>query len=115
MHPSHAAELWPLSALLAEPCGAQVSVIRCGHHVDVINGKVLGATTVIVEGEAYPREVITQGTASGVPARRNAAQVDLSSQTCLPGLIDSHTSPERLSVRADDLLRCFSLEHRRIT
>jgi imidazolonepropionase-like amidohydrolase len=66
---------------------ARVSVIHCGHLVDVIGGKVLGATTVIIEGKRV-REVVT-GSGSGAPA--GATEIDLSTQTCLPGLIDSHT------------------------
>ena len=64
---------------------AQVTAIHCGHLVDVIGGKMLGETTVVVEGKRI-REVIT---GSGPVA--GATQVDLSAQTCLPGLIDSHT------------------------
>jgi imidazolonepropionase-like amidohydrolase len=66
---------------------ARVSVIHCGHLVDVIGGKVLGATTVIVEGKRV-REVVA-GSGSGAPP--GATEIDLSTQTCLPGLIDSHT------------------------
>jgi imidazolonepropionase-like amidohydrolase len=66
---------------------ARVSVIHCGHLVDVIGGKVLGATTVIVEGKRV-REVVA-GSGSGAAA--GATEIDLSTQTCLPGLIDSHT------------------------
>ena len=66
---------------------ARVSVIHCGHLVDVIGGKVLGATTVIVEGKRL-REVVA-GSGAGAPA--GATEIDLSTQTCLPGLIDSHT------------------------
>ncbi|MBV8803972.1 MAG: amidohydrolase family protein [Sinobacteraceae bacterium] len=78
------------SALAAEPAGgasSAVSVVHCGHLIDVINGKVLGATTVVVEGKRI-REV-TAGAGTG--AGPNAVEVDLSNQTCLPGLIDSHT------------------------
>ncbi len=64
------------------------TVIHCGHFIDVVNGKVLGATTVTVEGKRI-REV-APGAGSGV-GPGNAAEVDLSNQTCLPGLIDSHT------------------------
>jgi imidazolonepropionase-like amidohydrolase len=63
----------------------QVSVIHCGHFVDVVAGKVLGPTTVIVEGKRV-REV-----QAGSTAAAGATEIDLSSQTCLPGLIDSHT------------------------
>ena len=63
----------------------RVSVIHCGHLVDVIGGKVLGATTVIIEGKRVREVVAGSGSAAG------ATEIDLSSQTCLPGLIDSHT------------------------
>jgi imidazolonepropionase-like amidohydrolase len=66
---------------------ARVSVIHCGHLVDVIGGKVLGPTTVITDGKRI-REVVA-GSGSGTPP--GAAEIDLSTQTCLPGLIDSHT------------------------
>jgi imidazolonepropionase-like amidohydrolase len=69
------------------PAEARVIVIHCGHLVDVIGGKVLGATTVIVEGKRV-REVVA-GTGAAAPA--GATEIDLSTQTCLPGLIDSHT------------------------
>jgi imidazolonepropionase-like amidohydrolase len=69
------------------PAEARVSVIHCGHLVDVIGGKVLGATTVVVEGKRV-REVVA-GTGAVAPA--GATEIDLSNQTCLPGLIDSHT------------------------
>ncbi|MDB6092419.1 MAG: Amidohydrolase, imidazolonepropionase [Gammaproteobacteria bacterium] len=64
---------------------AQVTAVHCGHLIDVLAGKVLGETTIIIEGKRV-REVIS----GGAPAA-GAAQIDLSSQTCLPGLIDSHT------------------------
>lgn len=71
----------------ASAAEARVSVIHCGHLVDVVAGKVLGATTVIVDGKRV-REVVA-GSGTGAPA--GATEIDLSSQTCLPGLIDSHT------------------------
>ena len=74
-----------------------VSVIHCGHFVDVVSGKVLGATTVVVEGKRV-REVIAgsaagsgAGAAAGATAGGTGTEIDLSTQTCLPGLIDSHT------------------------
>jgi imidazolonepropionase-like amidohydrolase len=62
-----------------------VTAIHCGHLLDVLTGKMLGPTTVIVEGKRV-REV-----ADGSKSLAGATEIDLSSQTCLPGLIDSHT------------------------
>ncbi len=78
------------AALAATAAGAQapsapVTAIHCGHLLDVVTGKMLGETTVIVEGKRV-REVV-----AGAKAPAGATPVDLSSQTCLPGLIDSHT------------------------
>jgi imidazolonepropionase-like amidohydrolase len=73
------------SAADAAAPGAQLIAIHCGHLVDVIAGKVLGETTVIVDGKRVREVVPGSGSAAG------AAQIDLSAQTCLPGLIDSHT------------------------
>jgi imidazolonepropionase-like amidohydrolase len=82
-----------LSAAAADtPAGApaaaegRVSVIHCGHLVDVVAGKVLGPTTVIIEGKRVREVAAGSGSAPG-----GATQIDLSSLTCLPGLIDSHT------------------------
>jgi imidazolonepropionase-like amidohydrolase len=62
-----------------------VLAIHCGHLIDTLDGKMLGETTVVTDGKRV-REV-TAG--SGTPA--GATAVDLSTQTCLPGLIDAHT------------------------
>jgi imidazolonepropionase-like amidohydrolase len=64
---------------------APVTAIHCGHLLDVLAGTMLGPTTVIVEGKRV-REV-----AAGSKTPEGATEIDLSSQTCLPGLIDSHT------------------------
>jgi imidazolonepropionase-like amidohydrolase len=61
-----------------------VTAVHCGHLLDSIAGKMLGETTVVIEGGRI-RDV-TAGTAT--PA--GAKDIDLSSQTCLPGLIDTH-------------------------
>jgi imidazolonepropionase-like amidohydrolase len=67
------------------PAAAPVTVIHCGHLLDVLAGKMLGPTTIIVDGKRV-REV-----AAGSKSPAGATEIDLSTQTCLPGLIDSHT------------------------
>jgi imidazolonepropionase-like amidohydrolase len=62
-----------------------VTAIHCGHFLDVLSGKMLGDTTIVIEGKRI-RQVI-----AGSQAPSGAMPVDLASQTCLPGLIDSHT------------------------
>ena len=64
---------------------APVTAIHCGHLLDVLAGKMLGPTTVIVEGKRV-REVV-----AGSKSPPGATEIDLLDATCLPGLIDSHT------------------------
>jgi imidazolonepropionase-like amidohydrolase len=68
----------------AAEAAASVSVLHCGHFVDVVAGKLLGPTTIVIGGkrvkEVKPGSVDIAG----------AAMVDLAGATCLPGLIDSH-------------------------
>ena len=89
--------LIPLAATLAGSAAVaadapaaevQISAVHCGHFVDVVSGKVLGATTVIVEGKRVREVIVGSGPAN---AAVNSTEIDLSNQTCLPGLIDSHT------------------------
>jgi imidazolonepropionase-like amidohydrolase len=62
-----------------------VTVLHCGHLLDTIAGKLLGATTIVVSGKRVQEVQIGTTTAPG------ATEIDLGDQTCLPGLIDSHT------------------------
>lgn len=62
-----------------------VTALHCGHFIDTAAGKTLGATTIVIEG---PRVRDVQ---AGTQTPAGAKEVDLSTQTCLPGLIDSHT------------------------
>ena len=61
-----------------------VIALHCGRLLDSIGGKMLGATTVVVE-DGRIRDVVT-----GSAAPAGAKEIDLSTQTCLPGLIDTH-------------------------
>ena len=67
------------------PAAMAVTAIHCGHFLDVSTGKMLAETTIVTEGKRI-REVT-----AGSLTPPGAATVDLSAQTCLPGLIDSHT------------------------
>jgi imidazolonepropionase-like amidohydrolase len=78
-----------VAALCAAPAvdfaAAPAVALHCGHLIDAIAGKVLGESTVVIDG-ARIRDVVT-----GWHAPAGSTPIDLSSQTCLPGLIDAHT------------------------
>jgi imidazolonepropionase-like amidohydrolase len=67
------------------PASPSVTALLCGHLIDTAAGKVLGETTVVIEGGRV-KEV-----RSGLQAPAGATAIDLKTQTCMPGLIDSHT------------------------
>jgi imidazolonepropionase-like amidohydrolase len=73
------------AAATAAVAPTTVTVLHCGHLFDPVGGKLLGASTIVVEGKRV-REV-TGGTSTAP----GAVEIELADQTCLPGLIDSHT------------------------
>ena len=62
-----------------------VTAIHCGHFLDVVAGKMLGDTTIVIDGKRVKQ------VGAGAQAPAGAVQIDLTKLTCLPGLIDSHT------------------------
>ena len=66
------------------PSAPSVTALLCGHLIDTVAGKMLGESTIVIEG-GHVREVL-----SGSQAPAGATAIDLKSQTCMPGLIDSH-------------------------
>src|SRR5437867_4116936 len=63
----------------------EIKIVHCAHLVDVEAGKLLGATTIVIEGKRI-KEV-----KAGHIDVAGATQVnDMPTSTCLPGLIDSH-------------------------
>jgi len=62
---------------------AELSAVHCGHLFDPIAGKLLGETTIVIDGERI------QSVQAGAPAA-GMKTVELGNATCLPGLIDSH-------------------------
>jgi imidazolonepropionase-like amidohydrolase len=66
------------------PAAPAITALQCGHLIDTANGKMLGATTIVIEG-AKVKEV-----SSGVQSPAGAKVIDLATQTCMPGLIDAH-------------------------
>src|ERR1700735_2165506 len=67
------------------PTAAAVTALECGHLIDTANGKMLGATTIVIEGGRV-KEV-----SSGAQSPAGAKVIDLSTNTCMAGLIDAHT------------------------
>jgi imidazolonepropionase-like amidohydrolase len=75
-------------ALLLAPCAwAQTGAARCGKLLDVRAGKLLSDQVVVFD----KGEITAIGPAATTAVPRGVTPVNLSSATCLPGLIDVHT------------------------
>ncbi len=77
-------------AAVAQPAYKPVAartLLRAGHVLDVHTGKQATGQTIIVEGDRITAIAPTAST----PARPGDREVDLSTYTLLPGLIDVHT------------------------
>lgn len=78
-----------LLMLAGMPAGAQAPApalaLHCGHAIDTLAGALLGPTTVVIADGRI------QAVSPGRVTPPGAVTIDLSAQTCLPGLIDSHT------------------------
>ena len=86
----------------ASPAGPPTtSVVHCGHLFDSESGRMLGETSITVEGERI--KTVQAGAPQAGGAQSNAHVIELGNATCLPGLIDSHvhltmqTSPTQYS------------------
>jgi imidazolonepropionase-like amidohydrolase len=76
--------LSPGLSVAADAPAPGVTALLCGHLIDTVAGKMLGESTIVIEN-GHVREVL-----SGSQAPAGATAIDLKSQTCMPGLIDSH-------------------------
>jgi imidazolonepropionase-like amidohydrolase len=72
-------------SLAAQAQSTPVTVLHCGRAFDAAAGKMMGPTTIVIEGERISE------VAPGAGSRTGAKVVDLANETCLPGLIDAHT------------------------
>jgi imidazolonepropionase-like amidohydrolase len=64
----------------------EITVIHCAHLIDTVAGRMLGATSIVIDGQRI-KEVV-----AGSVTRDGAKVIDMpANDTCMPGLIDSHT------------------------
>jgi imidazolonepropionase-like amidohydrolase len=71
--------------LLSSFASAQVTAIRAGKLIDPDSGKVLADQIILIRGNKVEQ------VGAGVAIPKDAAIIDLSKMTVLPGLIDCHT------------------------
>ena len=73
------------AAHASPPAAPATTLIHCGHLFDADSGRMLGETSILVQGA---RIAAVQAGRMAAPA--GARELDLGAATCLPGLIDSH-------------------------
>jgi imidazolonepropionase-like amidohydrolase len=73
------------AASASDTDSAPPTAIHCGHLIDTEDGKLRGESTVLIKAKRI--DAVLPG--PNVPT--GSTEIDLSSQTCLPGLIDAHT------------------------
>lgn len=76
------------SLVFASLASAGPGAVRCGKLLDVRSGRMLSDQLVVVDESG---SIIAVGAASSTKAPAGVFPIDLSSATCLPGLIDVHT------------------------
>ena len=69
----------------ADTAAPNVTILHCPALVDTVSGKLLGKTSVVIEGERVQKLV------PDFISQDGASVVELAGQTCMPGLIDAHT------------------------
>ncbi len=67
---------------------AAPGALRCGKLLDVRSGRMLTDQLIVFDANGT---ITAVGPAASTSAPGGAAPIDLSSATCLPGLIDVHT------------------------
>jgi len=66
------------------PAGSTVVALHCPRLIDTDAGKLLGETTIVIDGKRIKEVKAGHADVAG------AQSIELKDQTCMPGLIDSH-------------------------